>query len=57
MGNHIKTAVVTTAISRAQREIELIEEYRTTLVAHAITGEIDVTTGGGARHGPNDPGH
>jgi type I restriction enzyme S subunit len=37
-----KTAVINTAIRRIQREIELIEEYRTTLIAHAVTGKIDV---------------
>ncbi len=37
-----KTAVINTAIKRIQREIELIEEYRTTLIAHAVTGKIDV---------------
>ena len=33
---------INTAIERIQREIELIEEYRTTLIAHAVTGKIDV---------------
>jgi hypothetical protein len=28
-----------------QRETELIEEYRTTLIAHAVTGKIDVRSG------------
>ncbi|MBK6712750.1 MAG: hypothetical protein IPG51_20830 [Chloroflexi bacterium] len=37
-----KIAVINTAIKRIQREIELIEEYRTTLIAHAVTGKIDV---------------
>jgi type I restriction enzyme S subunit len=37
-----KTAEINTAIERTQREIELIEEYRTTLIAHAVTGKIDV---------------
>lgn len=40
---------INTAIERTQREIELIEEYRTTLIATAVTGKIDVR---GARHGP-----
>jgi type I restriction enzyme, S subunit len=39
-----KTAEINTAIERTQREIELIEEYRTTLIAHAVTGKIDVRT-------------
>lgn len=29
-------------ISRAQREIELIQEYRTRLVADVVTGRVDV---------------
>lgn len=33
---------INTAIERTQREIELIEEYRTTLIATAVTGKIDV---------------
>ena len=37
-----KTAEINAAIERTQREIELIEEYRTTLIAHAVTGKIDV---------------
>ena len=51
-----KTAEINAAIERTQREIELIEEYRITLIAHVVTGKIDVTSGG-ARHGPNGPGH
>jgi type I restriction enzyme S subunit len=38
----LKTAEINAAIERTQREIELIEEYRTTLIAHAVTGKIDV---------------
>ncbi|MCZ7670340.1 MAG: hypothetical protein M5U34_25875 [Chloroflexi bacterium] len=37
-----KTAVINAVIERTQREIELIEEYRTTLIAHAVTGKIDI---------------
>ncbi|MCB8947921.1 MAG: restriction endonuclease subunit S [Ardenticatenaceae bacterium] len=37
-----KTAEINAAIDRTQREIELIEEYRTTLIAHTVTGKIDV---------------
>jgi type I restriction enzyme, S subunit len=40
-----KTAVINTTIKRAQREITLIEEYRTTLIAHAVTGKIDIRPG------------
>ncbi|MCA9997319.1 MAG: restriction endonuclease subunit S [Anaerolineales bacterium] len=37
-----KIIEINAAIERTQREIELIEEYRTTLIAHAVTGKIDV---------------
>ena len=35
-------ARVDTAISRARRQIELMEEYRTRLIADVVTGKIDV---------------
>ncbi len=35
-------APVTTAISRLEREIELLREYRTRLVADVVTGKLDV---------------
>ena len=35
-------AGVTTAISRFEREIELLREYRTRLVADVVTGKLDV---------------
>ena len=38
----VKMAEINTAIERTQSEIELIEEYRTTLIAHTVTGKIDV---------------
>ena len=34
--------IIDKAISKAQREIELIKEYRTTLISDAVTGKIDV---------------
>lgn len=37
-----ETALIDKAISRAQREIELIQEYRTRLVSDVVTGKIDV---------------
>ena len=40
-----KIAEINAVIERTQREIELIEEYRTTLIAHAVTGKIDVRPG------------
>jgi type I restriction enzyme, S subunit len=36
------TADLTTAISRLSREIELLREYRTCLVADVVTGKLDV---------------
>jgi type I restriction enzyme S subunit len=35
---------VTTAISRLEREIELLREYRTRLIADVVTGKLDVRT-------------
>lgn len=35
-------AIINQAISKAQKEIELIQEYRTTLISDAVTGKIDV---------------
>jgi len=37
-----KTADINTAINRAEREIELIEEYHTTLICDAVFGRLDV---------------
>ena len=36
------TADIDSAIARAQRQIELVEEYRTRLVADVVTGKLDV---------------
>lgn len=33
---------ITTAISRLEREIELLREYRTRLIADVVTGKLDV---------------
>jgi restriction endonuclease S subunit len=38
----IETAPLTTTISRLEREIELLREYRTRLVAGVVTGKLDV---------------
>jgi len=38
----VKIAPITTAISRFEREIELLREYRTCLVADVVTGKLDV---------------
>ena len=39
---HGETAELNTAISRLEREIELLREYRTRLVADVVTGKLDV---------------
>src|SRR5690606_40951569 len=36
------TALAVTAISSAQREITLLREYRTRLIADVVTGKLDV---------------
>ena len=36
------TAHIDTAITRARRQIELVEEYRTRLIADVVTGKLDV---------------
>ena len=38
----VQTAPINTAISRLKREIELLREYRTRLVADVVTGKLDV---------------
>jgi len=38
----VETAEVARAISRLEREIELLREYRTRLVADVVTGKLDV---------------
>lgn len=42
--NFIKneTKVIDKTISNTEKEIELVEEYKTTLIAEAVTGKIDV---------------
>ena len=37
-----ESAPLSTAISRLEREIELLREYRTRLVADVVTGKLDV---------------
>ena len=36
------TAAIDAAISRARRQIELLREYRTRLIADVVTGKLDV---------------
>ena len=42
--SHIEseTAILTTTISKIEKEIALVEEYKTALIAEAVTGKIDV---------------
>ena len=46
IGKHIArlTAGLTAATTQARRRIELLEEYRTRLIADVVTGKIDVRT-------------
>ena len=37
-----ETATLTAAVSRLEREIDLLREYRTRLVADVVTGKLDV---------------
>lgn len=37
-----ESAIIVQAVARAEQEIELIEAYRTSLIAHAVTGKVDV---------------
>ena len=52
---HIQTGTRTlnTAINRLEREIELLREYRTRLVADVVTGKLDLRPA--ARHLPVEP--
>ena len=44
IATHIEqqTAAIDTAISRTRRQIELLQEYRTRLIADVVTGKLDV---------------
>ena len=37
-----QTAAIAAAMARAQREIDLLSEYRTRLIADVVTGQVDV---------------
>ena len=52
---HIQTEsrTLTTALTRLEREIELLREYRTRLVADIVTGKLDVRPA--ARQLPAEP--
>ena len=36
------TAIISAAIARAHRQIELLQEYRTRLISDVVTGKLDV---------------
>ena len=40
--SRLEAAPIDTAISRLEREIELLREYRTRLVADVVTGKLDM---------------
>ena len=42
-----ETTAIDTAISHACRQIELLQEYRTRLIADVVTGQVDVRAAGG----------
>ena len=44
IANHIEgaTADIDAAIARARRQMELVQEYRTRLIADVVTGKLDV---------------
>jgi len=48
-----QTAPLNTAIARTNREIALMQEYRTRLTADIVTGKLDVR--GASRHLPDEP--
>jgi type I restriction enzyme S subunit len=48
-----ESAPLTTAIARLEREIELLREYRTRLMADVVTGKLDVRPAAG--HLPAEP--
>ena len=45
------TAAIDDAISHARRQIELVQEYRTRLIADVVTGKLGRARGGGAAAG------
>ena len=49
------TANMDTAIARARRQIELLREYRTRLIADVVTGKLDVRAA--AAHLPDEADH
>ncbi len=51
---HKATADIDARIARAQRQIELVEEYRTRLVADVVTGKLDVREAAARLPGEDD---
>ena len=49
-----ETSGLTAAIARSRRQIELVEEYRTRLIADVVTGKLDVREA--AARLPDEPG-
>ena len=47
------TNKISEAIARTRRQIELVEEYRTRLIADVVTGKLDVR--GAAARLPDEP--
>ena len=45
---------VGSAIARARRQVELIEEYRTRLIADVVTGKVDVREAAAGLAGEGD---
>ena len=53
---HKATADIDTAIDRTRRELELIREYRTRLIADVVTGKLDVReAAANLPHEPDEP--
>jgi type I restriction enzyme S subunit len=49
-----ETAPLTTAITRYEREITLLREYRTRLTADVVTGKLDVRAAAAQLPDPED---
>ena len=50
------TADIEAAIIRARRQIELLQEYRTRLIADVVTGKLDVREAAGELPDDDDDG-
>ena len=51
-----QTAAIDAAMARAQREIDLLSEYRTRLIADVVTGQVDVREVAGLPDDTKEPG-